>query len=364
MGNSPVIEKGSKAFASLKLSAQKITDFRGGNDEWTKWKSRTECAFSGSGYEKILEDRDYASEHPEQNKIVWAQLMVATTDGTAQHLIKAQEETKNGHAAWQSLLDWYDGEIIKNETAETLREKIETLRLRGGSSASKYINNFLLWTQELDKLDGESYSPSHKIQIFLKHVDDEDFMPTVNYLKNSQPTLMECIQAIRKADRDIQMKRASKRKLQTKVRRVDHYKDHPDSGSDDSDDTEVWTPPTKKRRIRRFTGTLETTEKGLISVPRKEWFNEMSDEQRSFVQQYNAKVKHEEPTDGLERPEGIKIKRIHRVGINYKEKPYMSTRNDDKAPTGILQKTGKKDVKDSSKKRIHFGLQETPEDEL
>jgi hypothetical protein len=36
---------------NLKLEAQKIKDF--------KWKSRTQCAFSGSGYERVLEDEVY-----------------------------------------------------------------------------------------------------------------------------------------------------------------------------------------------------------------------------------------------------------------------------------------------------------------
>jgi hypothetical protein len=40
----------------LKLKAQKIKDFSGGHGDWAKWKSRTQCAFSGSGYERVLED--------------------------------------------------------------------------------------------------------------------------------------------------------------------------------------------------------------------------------------------------------------------------------------------------------------------
>jgi hypothetical protein len=35
----------------------KIKDFTGGHEDWAKWKSRTQCAFSGSGYERVLEAR-------------------------------------------------------------------------------------------------------------------------------------------------------------------------------------------------------------------------------------------------------------------------------------------------------------------
>jgi hypothetical protein len=41
---------------NLKLEAQKIKDFTGGHKDWPKWKSQTKCAFSGSGYERVLED--------------------------------------------------------------------------------------------------------------------------------------------------------------------------------------------------------------------------------------------------------------------------------------------------------------------
>ena len=52
---------------NLKLEAQKIKDFTGGHEEWQKWKSRTECAFSGSGYERILADEEYAIAHERLN---------------------------------------------------------------------------------------------------------------------------------------------------------------------------------------------------------------------------------------------------------------------------------------------------------
>ena len=55
---------------NLKLEAQKIKDFSGGHEDWQKWKSQTECAFSGSGYEQALEDVDYAERNARLNKVV------------------------------------------------------------------------------------------------------------------------------------------------------------------------------------------------------------------------------------------------------------------------------------------------------
>ena len=71
---------------NLKLESQKIVEFLGGNNEWQKWKTRTMCAFKGSGSKEILEDEDYADAHPRMNRIVYSQLSVATVVGTAHHL--------------------------------------------------------------------------------------------------------------------------------------------------------------------------------------------------------------------------------------------------------------------------------------
>ena len=82
--------------SNLKLEAQKVKDFSGNFSEWPKWKSWTECAFDGSGYELILSDAEYAARHERMNKIVYSQLSAATVDGNAHHLVKAYEDEKDG----------------------------------------------------------------------------------------------------------------------------------------------------------------------------------------------------------------------------------------------------------------------------
>ena len=104
----------------LKLEAQNISAFTGDYGDWSKWKSRTECAFDGSGYEKVLNKEAYAVANPRLNKVVYSQLSVATVDGNAHHLVKKHKKTKDGYACWQSLVTWYDGDTIKNKTSEDI----------------------------------------------------------------------------------------------------------------------------------------------------------------------------------------------------------------------------------------------------
>ena len=54
----------------IKLEAEKITTFSGDGEDWPRWKSRTLCAFGGSGYERVLLDPEYANRHQGKSKIV------------------------------------------------------------------------------------------------------------------------------------------------------------------------------------------------------------------------------------------------------------------------------------------------------
>ena len=105
--------------ASLKLQAQSVSAFDGSYDDWSVWKSRTECAFSGSGYDKVLDSKEYAASNKGENKIVYSQLAVATVDGTAYHLVKKHDVSKDGYKAWKDLCQWYNGEEFCTEAVES-----------------------------------------------------------------------------------------------------------------------------------------------------------------------------------------------------------------------------------------------------
>ena len=114
------VEKDSAS--NLKLEAQKIAAFDGNMINWQRWKSRTECALDGYGYEKVLSDSVYAMTHSKMNKIVFSQLAVATVDGTAFHIVLQFNDEKDGYKAWKALIEWYEGDVVKNEMAEELKQ--------------------------------------------------------------------------------------------------------------------------------------------------------------------------------------------------------------------------------------------------
>lgn len=324
--------------SNLKLEAQKIKEFFGNLEDWPKWKNRTECAFDGSGYENILTNEEFAAENPKMNRIVYSQLAVATVEGTAYHLVKQYEDMKDGYAAWQSLLGWYDGDVIKHETAEVIRAKLESLKLTIGSSAESYINQFLNSMHELDKIEGERYSESHKIYLFLRSIEHPEFSTTVTYLRNGNAKLYDCIHTIRKTERDLIEKRVKKRKLKDTIRRLSV-----NSMEDDSDDDTPVRKSSKKRRVRRVK-EISTNKKGMIHVPKREWFDELTDEDKAFVQAWNAKIKHNESTDELALPNGLTIvNKARRV-------------TPEKVAESPLSKKKKSSETPSAKKKIRFNL--------
>eukprot|EP00957_Ditylum_brightwellii_P000324 25411-Ditylum_brightwellii.AAC.1 len=137
--------RGSRTLPSnLKLELQKIVEFSGRFEEWQKRKNRRQGAFDGPGYESILLDRAFATQRMNMDRIVYSQLSVATSGGTAYYLVKQFESENDGHAAWSALCEVYDGDTMKAETADKIRNKLGSYCIYNGDSASYYINIFLL----------------------------------------------------------------------------------------------------------------------------------------------------------------------------------------------------------------------------
>jgi hypothetical protein len=361
MGN--IMSNTVKDKAKVKLDSEKIRDFAGADDEWQKWKNRTLCAFSGTGYKEVITDKEYAHRHPDDNEIVFSRLSAATTDGIAYHLVQKFEDTRDGHAAWANLCEWYDGDTIQSETAENLRIKLENLTLHTGVQGADYVNKFSGWYRDLQKVPNEGYSKSHAVYLFLKNITDPDYKTTVTFCRNTNATLDDCITAVRKQERDLIQQRLERRRLRSVVRRMK-------LDNVDSDDDESLAPPTKRhkttktRRVQpkdrtsdnsKFEGELMTTERGLLRFQGECW-RSMDPKDQEWVREYNASVKHGE-MDKVKLPTGISIKRrVRRTQNN-------PTPDDDDETHGKHKKTVNKKGRKSISFGISDGMQANDDDE-
>ena len=83
-----------------------------------------ECAFYGSGYNRVLTDAIYDGFNEQMHKVVYYQLKVANIGVTVRHFSKQYEDDKDGYASWNTLCGWYDRYYVNNETAYPLRFKV------------------------------------------------------------------------------------------------------------------------------------------------------------------------------------------------------------------------------------------------
>ena len=58
---------------------------------------------------------------------------------TTYHIVKHFEDTKYGSDVWKSMCDWYDGDVMNNDTTECLISKLDNYRLTLSSNSSNYI---------------------------------------------------------------------------------------------------------------------------------------------------------------------------------------------------------------------------------
>lgn len=358
-GSNPRSTVTDNEVSNLKLEAARITEFHGRIDDFQAWRIRTECAFDGSGFERILSDRGFADKNPRMNRIVFSQLSVATANGDAFHLVLKHNGVKDGYGAWNELLNWYDGDAVRSETADTLRAKLHNLKLRDPINGSQYINSFNQHVHHLDRIQGEAMSESHKIQIFIRNIEDEDYMDVAIHLRNAEIlSLDKAISAIRKRERDLKEIKV-KRKTPFLTRRIDQTEIAPEWMSS------IKAASNPGRPIRRLE-TVRLTQGGYIKPPKGTWYtNDMPEDHKTFVQEWNSKVAHGEDTTSVAVPKGItvlppKSKWAHKARrLAEQASPAAIT----PSPAKVTGKRTREDIPAFGKKRISFGLDPCNQDE-
>jgi hypothetical protein len=326
--------------SNLRLAAQKITEFSGDYQEFAQWKKSTECALQGTGYDRILTDERFSKKNPNMSSTVFAQLSLAVIRGSANHVVEEVEATKDGYAAWQALISWYEESDLDHETSDALRTKITRLYLDAGGSASDYINRFQTHNRNLDGInDGEEkYSDRTKVQMFLKHIRDPHYKTTIAVIKNQTGQgslkLIQAIARIRKCELELIQERKSKRRQDSPRRRKR-------ATEEDSDEPAPNSSAKKRQKLRRLPPNVQLSAGGRISISRQDWMAASSDD-KTFIQDWNSRVKNKEGTDDLIVPEGTKL---------------VSPLPED-AATKLTQRIRRKtpEMKEKDDKHVHFNL--------
>ena len=179
---------------------------------------------------------------------------------------------------------------------KNFESKLQVLTLTQGMDAMAYINKFLIYLRDLNKIPGEEFSASHGVSIFLRNIKDDDYQQEISILKTAnEQNIMTCVQAIRKRERELIRIRAERRKLRTFPKRL-------------RDEDLLSLHANKLRRVGdgKITGDIRLTAKGFIKLP-SDQFRSLDDKSRNFVMNYNRQVRAGFQPPSLTPPNGANV---------------------------------------------------------
>ena len=222
------------------LDRVKLQDLRSEGD-FAEWKIHTELVFESCGMARILTDGDYAAQNKTLNNRVYAMLALHTLKGPGSHRVRRHSVAKDGHQAWQDLLTFFQADGFSSQRADGLRRKITSLFLHSGGNLADYINKFETWNRQLDAIDGEGLTASHKLQTFLDNIKDPMYVTQIEIIRTNRYNLNRSMHNLREAEAQYRRNASSKRTWNNTIRRV--MDDHNEELS-----TPFVTPPSSKRR--------------------------------------------------------------------------------------------------------------------
>ena len=270
MGNTFTSRNEALKKSNVKLQAQQISSFKGEPIKWHSWRKKTRAAIGTAGMLDVLDDKEYADKNIVDNETIYHLLAVATSDGTAAHLVDKYEDDKDGRAAYQELVAWYEGDELTIETAEDVRSKLDKVNLSTRNTASSYINDFQQYTKQLEDL-GESYTTSKTVNIFLSQISDPDYAQTAESCIENKLNINECIERIRGKERRISREKSQSRRGNLSIRRANMTEDKEEMNSE--------------MNLEDY-----KTEKGFYSVPNHVW-GQISREDREMIKTMNGRIR-------------------------------------------------------------------------
>ena len=234
--------------ATFKITAKDFGKFDGMPEHWFSFKNKTKSTLGIAGFSSLL-DPDAPIRDIEGNHRLYFLFEGATNEGAASHIVKRHKATMDGRAAWQSLVDWFEGVAVAGDIAKTCRTKLQALELNPKGNANTYINEFIRLRDQLEDT-GEGERPATLIDLFLDHIRDDKYKITVSNLRmDRNKTLDSCIEAIRQQDLINEREEVHDRRL--KARRLNADEDvtmNQSSSQSTYIPPEVWSVLTTEQR--------------------------------------------------------------------------------------------------------------------
>ena len=185
-----------------KFTINSLEKFGGDALEWPEWEQETKATIRQSIYSDYLDRPPTEGNAAEmrRNMEFYNSLFNAVRGGGAKHVMKGQAVIDNGHAAWKALCKWYGSSKVSRTIVKHHQQVLDELRLDEQNTATSYINDFIVSSQELEER-GEGMTSATKRESFLAGITDPDYDVIVQQLSGDEHATFEsCVNKIRERE--------------------------------------------------------------------------------------------------------------------------------------------------------------------
>ena len=188
----------NEKYADIKLSCDSFMKFDGTLDKWFPFKEDVLAKAGSGGYSYFFEpDFVLTAKNSAGNQRIYFMLKLATNGGTTSAFVNGHKATKNGHRAWTTLLEWYEGPLISIEQAKVQRDKIRQLCLKAKDSPHKRIQDFIFHRDQLIEL-GRPIAEEELVDLFIDSLIDPSYAVAKSLCRRLKyTTLDQCFETVR-----------------------------------------------------------------------------------------------------------------------------------------------------------------------
>ena len=263
-------------YADIKLSCDSFMKFDGTLDKWFPFKEDVLAQTGPGGYAYFFEPNFVlTAANKLGNQRIYFMLKLATNGGTASAFVNGHKATQDGHGAWTTLMEWYEGPLMSVKQAKVQRDRIRQLKLRLKDSPHKHIHDFIFHRDQLIEL-GRPIAEEELVDLFIDSLIDPSYNVARSLCRRLKYTTLEqCFETVREHAVDTLREEqnantAEVNQLRQKIRRLQQQRQK--GGG----------PPGGNKEANKSPVNKEKENTGYI--PYEEW-QKLSSEERKAIHQ-------------------------------------------------------------------------------
>jgi hypothetical protein len=228
----------STARGAPKLCVDGLETFDGTPIKWENWEMNTFATLGQTVYNGLVTNPPTPGDSIGQtrNRELYFMLRKAIQGGSAFHLIDASP-VDDGHSAIQALKSWYGSTNRSRTIIEHYRMKLQELQLDDRTTATTFINDFIICSQKLEKRN-EGNTAETKRHKFLDKIRDDDYDVVTPQLKGETAlTFDQCVSRIRTRKQELES--STNKATKAKSRRTSKKGDEKEKEKSSSDQVPV-----------------------------------------------------------------------------------------------------------------------------